>query len=690
MRKITYIKQTDLKDCGVACLISIVNYYGGNVSREYLRELTKTTKEGVSVYSLIEAGFKLGFDTKAVRSKILRLKDEVPLIAHVIINKKYGHFVVVTKILDTEIEVMDPDGGFKKYGLSAWKNISTDVYLLYRPRTEILKQAPDKSFFKLIFPILEKYKFFFLTMFLFSLVFTICNILISYEFQFFLDLVANDNFKTLNYIFLFLVIVILLKELTNLFRNNLINYVNHELDKNLLHEVYNHIIKLPYLYFKNRTKGDVITRIQDIFTVRDVISKLLVTIVVDLVLVITVSIFLFKISFKLGIGVVIITLIYIFIIMIYNNLIKDKIKDMKEKEIEVNNHLIESLNSVNTIKGMQIEDVLSDKLYFKYKNFQDTSFSLYKNHYEELFFKELIYGLGILLILYFGVREVIKNNLTLPRLLVFNSLLTYFFTPIINICNLELLIREAMVSFTRIKELLNIPAEELLLDKKVSTVKFKGNIKVSNLHYSYNGINDILNCKELEIKSKEHVLLYGISGGGKSTLMKIIARYIENYEGNIFIDDRKLYDYNLKEIRKRITYLSQDETIFTDTIYNNIVLNYDIAYEEYLKIIELTGVDEILSRSILKDNMLLFENANNLSGGERQRILLARALLKKSDIYIFDESFNALDIKNERVILEKVLNYLKEKTVIVISHRFNNQDLYQKIILVKKGEIYEY
>ena len=88
--------------------------------------------------------------------------------------------------------------------------------------------------------------------------------------------------------------------------------------------------------------------------------------------------------------------------------------------------------------------------------------------------------------------------------------------------------------------------------------------------------------------------------------------------------------------------------------------------------------------------MLLFENANNLSGGERQRILLARALLKKSDIYIFDESFNALDIKNERVILEKVLNYLKEKTVIVISHRFNNQDLYQKIILVKKGEIYEY
>ncbi len=689
MKKVTYIRQTDLKDCGVACLISIINYYGGSVSREYLRELTKTTKEGVSVYSLIDAGFKLGFDTKAVRSKVSNLNEETPLIAHVTLNNS-GHFVVITKITRDTIQVMDPASGFKSFKLEEWEKIATNVYLLYRPRCEILKQVEDKSFFKLIFPILAKYKIFFITMFLFSIVFTICNILVSYEFQFFLDLVSKDNLKTINYIFLFLIIVILLKELTNLFRNNLINFLNHELDKNLIQEVYNHIIKLPYLYFKNRTKGDIITRIQDVFTIRDVISKLLVSIVVDLVLIVIVSCFLFKISVKLTICVFLITFVYIFIIKIYNNLIKDKIKDMKDREIEVNNHLIESLNSVNTIKGMQIEDTLSDKLYFKYKNYQDTSFSLYKNHFEELFFKEVVYGLGLLFVLYLGIRDVYFNNLSLSKLLVFNSLLTYFQTPIVNICNLELLIREAIVSFIRIKELLNIPEEKLYLDKKVTTKKFEGNIRISNLHYSYNGINNILNCNNLEIKPHFHVLFYGVSGGGKSTLMKILARYIENYEGDIYLDDRKLYDYNLKELRKRITYVSQDETIFTDTIYNNIVLNYNVEYEDYLKILELTEVNKITERSILKDNMMLLENASNLSGGERQRIILARALLKKSDIYIFDESFNALDIKNERKILERILKYLKEKTVIVISHRFNNQDLYQKIILVKEGEIYEY
>lgn len=690
MRKVKYIKQTDLKDCGVSCLMALVRYYGGYITREYLRDITKTTNEGVSVYSLIEAGNKIGFEAKAVKTTIDKLNNNLPVIAHILINKKYGHFVVITKISSKEITIMDPNSGFRKITYNEWMNMTTNVYLLYKPKTEILKQNLEKGFFELIFPIIKKYQKTFLILIIFSILYTLCNVLVSYQFQFFLDLLSVNNRRTINLIFYFLILVIFLKELTNLFRNFLVNYVNHKLDKTLISEVYNHIIRLPYLYFKNRTKGDIITRIQDVFTIRDVISKLFLTVTIDLILLIFILIVLFKISIKLSLICLVATLVYIFFITIYNHIISNKIKLVKEKEVLVNNHLIESLSSINTIKGMQIEEMLSDKLNLKYHDYQDSSFSLYKNYYKQLFFKDFIYGIGLLIIIYIGILEVMDNDLSLSKLLVFNSLLIYYFTPIQNIINLQILIKDASISFTRIKELLNIECEKLIIDKKQLNKHLKGNIKLNNLVYSYNGRNDVIKCDSLEIKASNHVLLYGISGGGKSTLMKLISRYITNYKGDILIDNRNLFDYNLLDIRNKITYLSQDEVLYTDTIYNNIVLKQDIKYSKYLEIIKLTGVFEIIKKSMLKDDMLIDNNGSNLSGGERQRILLARALVKNSDIYIFDESFSALDIKNERKVLKNVLEHLKNKTVIVISHRFNNRDLYQKFILIEKGIVYEY
>lgn len=688
--KIMYIKQTDLKDCGVSCLMALVRYYKGYVTREYLREITNTTKEGVSVYSLVEAGEKLGFEAKAIKTELKELQDKLPVIAHVIINKSYGHFVVITKITEKEITIMDPNGGFKKLSYNEWEKITTKVYLLYKPKNEILKQNKEKSFSKLIFSLLKEYKITLIILLIFSIIYTLCNILLSYQFQFFIPLISNNNKETIKLIFYLLILVIFLKELTNLFRNFLVNYVNHKLDKTLISEVYNHIIKLPYLYFKNRTKGDVITRIQDIFKIREVISKLFITVTLDLVLIVIILIFMFKISLKLSCITLIMTIFYLLIIISFNTLITKKIKILKEKETIVNNHLIETISSVNTIKGMQIESEVANKLDFKYSDFQNESFNLNKTYYQELFFKELIYGLGLLIIIFLGVGEVINDNLTLGRLLVFNSLLGYYINPIQDICNLQLLFKEGSISLIRIKELLNVECEKLNHNKQSINKHLKGNIKINNLNYSYNGINTILKCQKLEIKEKEHVLFYGESGGGKSTLMKLICKYFQDYEGDILIDNRNLNTYNLLDIREKITYMSQDEIIYTDTIYNNIVLKNNIPYEKYLEIIKLTGVDKIINRSILKDEMLLDNNGSFLSGGEKQRILLARCLAKNSDIYIFDEATSAIDFKNERKLLKNIFDYLKNKTVIVISHRFNNRDLYQRFVLIEKGVIYEY
>ena len=682
--KILYIRQTDVKDCGVSCLMAIIRYYGGYVSREYLRDITNTTREGTSVYSLVECAKKIGMEARALKGDINKLNN-FPLIAHVLLDEKLGHFVVVVKKNSKYITVMDPNCGFKKYTYSNWQKISTNVYLLYYPKENLLRQPKEKKSFSSIISFLKLNKFLVLLVFLFSLLYTFCNLFLSYQFELFLQ----TDIKNLTYVLVFLLLIFFLKEFLDLFRNILVQYFHNSLSKKLLKEVYSHIIRLPYIYFKNRTKGDIFTRIQDVFKISEFYSKLFTTIFLDTIFLIIFWIFLWKINLKIAIFILFISLLYTGISLLYQKVLIPIIKDLKEKESIVNNHIIETLSSISTIKSMQLEDYFDNKMNSKYTELLGDNFSFEKIFQQSLFIKNIIYGGGLLFLIFICVKEVFNGSISYSHLLVIYSISFYFFIPIQNICDLGILYKDIKVSRLRIHELLNIEGENLLLTKKKLERHLIGKIQIFDLEYSYIN-NKIINCKKLLIYPGEKILLYGNSGGGKSTLMKLISKYIDYSKGKIYIDKRELSEYDIYDIRKRITYVSQDEVLYTDTVYNNIVLNNLIPYEKYLEIIKITGVDNIIQRSILKDEMILENNACNLSGGEKQRIILARSLVKNSDIYIFDESMSSIDIRNERILLKNIFKYLQTKTVIIISHRFNNRDLYQRFVLVNNGEVYEY
>ena len=532
--KVVYTKQTDLKDCGVSCLMSIVKFYGGYVRREYIREITNTSKDGVSIYSIVEASPKLGLEASAVNGDIKNISNKLPCIAHVLINNSYGHFVVISSINSKYITVMDPNSGFRKYTYSEFNKISTNNYILFKPKNEIIKQIKEDSIIKLLFNILKKYKSTFIYVFIFSVLYGILNVILSYEIQIFLKVDKNK----INNIFIIFLLLLLIKELCNLFRNNLINYLNHSLDKTLIHDIYNHIIRLPYSYFKCRRKGDIYTRIEDVLKIRDVISKFIVTLIIDSLFIIITLFAMFNINVKLTIFILFIAFIYIIIVILYSKSITNKIKNIKEDEVNLNNHLMESLSSIDTIKGMQLEDYLEDKLSLKHNQLLSNSFDLNKMFYNELFFKEILYGLGTLIILLIGTLNI-NNYFTISNLMVYYILMLYFFNPINNICNLQLLIKDATISFIRIKELLNVKEEVFNnnSNKLIDANHLSGYITINRLTYSYNGIDSSIKCNNLIIKAGDKVLLYGISGGGKSTLMKLLSGYLLNYKGDIKLDN---------------------------------------------------------------------------------------------------------------------------------------------------------
>ena len=218
--------------------------------------------------------------------------------------------------------------------------------------------------------------------------------------------------------------------------------------------------------------------------------------------------------------------------------------------------------------------------------------------------------------------------------------------------------------------------------------KLDGDIEFKNLNYKV-GSKYLFKDLNLNIKKGEKILLSGESGSGKSTLLKMLLRYIDVDFNHIKISNIDINHYHLENIRSNITYVTNNEYLFNDTLRNNILLYKEIKEEEFQNICSICLVDDIIKNSISGYDTMIEENGFNFSNGERQRIILARSILRNSNIYIFDEALSGIDITKEKKILENIFLYLKDKTVIVISHRFNNKKCFDRVLKLENGKIYE-
>lgn len=684
LKKYKWVRQDDIKDCGVCSLLTIVKTYGGDVSKEYLRELTKTTKDGSNAFYLLEAGKKLGFTTKALKGDIMDLDNQLlPCIAHVIIESRYQHFVVIMNVNKKKkiITISDPAKGIIKYKLEDYRKISTDHYLIFIQHKPIPTLKKNNEVIKSIIEVVINYKSAFISIFIFSLIYTLTSIITAFNFQFIIEHVLTYYSRSnLNLIILVIFFLYILKSIIDLVRNNLLTFINHTLDNNLIKNIYNHIISLPYLFYKSRTTGEVISRINDLADVKETISKLFMTAFVDLILIIFVFITLYKINSNLTLIGIIMIILYLIVIKIFNKLFKYYITKNQEDAAIVNSYLVESINNIDTIKSLGIEEINSNNMNVKYNNYLNTSYKFQRLFNLENFIKDIINYVGLSIIIFLATLYVLDGKMTIGEVITYNSMIIYFLEPIKSIIEMELIIKKSKISIDRVTELYEVEKEKLELDKKYVGKKLQGNIKIKNLDYSYNGRKNVFNNINLNISPGEKVVIYGKSGSGKSTIGKILMKFFEIERDKVFIDNKDINDYNTLDIRREICYVGQNENLFSDTIYNNIILGRDINYDDFLRIAKMTKVDELANKEVLSYEMLLEENGFNISGGERQRIILARSLLKDSSIYILDEALNQVDVDKERAILKDVFENLKDKTVIYISHRFDNIDLFNKQI----------
>lgn len=669
-----YERQHGIKDCGVTCLYNIIKYYNGNISMSKLRRLTKTNENGTNVYNIVNASNSLGLKAEAYKCEFNDLSNvKLPIIVHIKLDNKYDHFVILEKINNEKIIVQDPIRGKVVYDDISFKKEWTGSIITFDKMNNLVKEKQNGAFINL-----KSYIFLYKKILLFFLVLTILASLFSLLNSFYLSSLYNQKNNYHIVLFLFLLFSVF-KIITDYIRNSIVFDFDNNFDSKLTNNIYKKILSLPLKYHHSRPVGDIMSRVNDLSSIKEFINFVSFSLITDFLFVIIIFIIIFFINKLLFLLLIIFALTYMFVYLLFRDRIYSMSLILKEKNSEVNSYLIESILGIDTIKNFNIEKERKLRFKSKYNNLLKLNVKYNKFILSIELFQNFIMTISNVFILFVGIKLVNKGLLLFSNLIIINSLLIYFFISLKNIIYFDRILIDSKNSYNRLEDLLDEEED----NNNKSNFNFNNNIEFKNVAYSYDSYNIFENLS-FNIDKGDFVFVKGDSGVGKSTLFKILTKQINDYNGKVIIDNTNIKNLSLNDIRNNICFVSQNEIIFTDTILNNITLFKEVTKKELEKVIRITGIDKFLKEKNISINFLLEENGHNISGGERQRILLARALLQKKKILILDETTNGIDVLSEENIIRKVKEEY-DVTLILISHRYDNLKLFNKVFEIKGG-----
>ena len=671
------IRQRDFKDCGVCSLASIIEHYNGYVSLEKIRLDVKASNEGTTALNIIEASKKYGFDGIGIKVNSLEdSKIKLPAIAHINLKNGLQHYVVIYKITKNKVILMDPAKGKVVKTKQEFYNEWSKVLLIFYPKSKIITLKKESNLFRIFLDILLKEKRLFITIIIMSIFMMIFTIISSYYFQVMINSITSNYY--IMYLKIFVIIfgiVTILKLIFTYLRSYLENHLNKNIDCLLNSSFIKHIFNLPLEVITSRTSGEIITRVNELANIKNLFTDIFISCILDFLLMFASVPLLLNISKDLFLALFLSLILYLIVGLITSKLIFKKAYQNIELESQFNNTLLENVNMINSIKNLNVTNSRLKKIEEVLTNFLYDNYILGSFLNKERSLKNWISEIGFFIINTWGFYLIYNNKLEITALITFNTLLGFFLDPIKNCINNIPKYNFLKATYNKINDFLSNEPEKM---GKSNYLK-ENSIKINNLTYSYNHLDNIFNNFSLLIEGGEFVLFKGNSGCGKSTLCKILDKYITEYKGNILIGNNNIKDLSTATIRNNVLYINQNENIITDTIKNNIILDRFVSDKKFFDICKLCAVDKIIENKPMRYDTGISNDGANISGGEKQRIILARALLNNFQILILDEALSEVDYNLEEKIMKNIKDYFKNKTIICITHK-NHDNLFDKII----------
>lgn len=693
--KRTFVPQIDARDCGVAALASIAKFYGSDFSLAHLRELAKTNKEGTTALGIVKAANEMGFETRPVQAdKTLFDMSDVPypFIVHVNKEGKLQHYYVVYQTKKDYLIIGDPDPSVKITKMSKERFFSewTGVAIFLAPKPSYQPHKDKKNGLLSFLPLIFKQKSLIAYIVLSSLLVTIINIGGSYYLQGILDeYIPNQMKSTLGIISIGLIITYILQQAMSFSRDYLLTVLSQRLSIDVILSYIRHIFELPMSFFTTRRTGEIISRFTDANSIIDALASTILSLFLDVSILILVGGVLLAQNPNLFLLSLISVPIYMFIIFSFMKPFEKMNHDVMQSNSMVSSAIIEDINGIETIKSLTSEENRYQNIDSEFVDYLEKSFKLTKYSILQTNLKQGTKLVLNIFILWFGAQLVMSSKISIGQLITFNTLLSYFTTPMENIINLQTKLQSAKVANNRLNEVYLVESEFQVQKNPVHSNFLMGDIEFDDLSYKYGFGRDTLTDINLTIKQGDKVSLVGVSGSGKTTLAKMIVNFFEPYKGQITVNHQDIKNIDKKILRRHINYLPQQAYIFNGSILENLTLggNNMISQEDILKACELAEIRQDIERMPMGYQTQLSDGAG-LSGGQKQRIALARALLTKAPVLILDEATSGLDVLTEKKVIDNLMS-LTDKTILFVAHRLSIAERTNRVIVLDQGKIIE-
>lgn len=652
------VVQKSVNDCGIACLLYVLKYFGKNVTYKKLEEKIIKEKNGISAYEIIKVSKEFGISSCGYKNLKVNKNLTFPLIAHTI-NNNVQHFVVVLKVSNNNVYIMDPSYGLITKQKDEFNKSYTGVAILFKNHNPYLLNNVINRKSILLITIL-------------ILLFTLLSLFYSYLLSYLVESISTKN----NLIILFLSFILLgiIKEIFSYVKDLSLLRYQLKTDETLTLPFLKKLFNLPYLFYHDKPVGELISKVNDLSYVKEALLSIVEVLFVNVVIILISFIFLLFLNVHIFYFNFILSLILLLYNMRFwkNNSYKNY--DLQMKNEYLNARISKTIENIYDIKNLRKESYVSNKITNLYNDLLACFKDIKSKCVKKDFINKLLILIGISISLLISILEKVDVKDTL----FITYILSFIYDSNQNICTLFFLHSNYKASRVRISELYKI--KEIGFGHKIMV----NNVEFNNFYYKYKD-KIILNDIRFRLSMGDFVLIKGPTGSGKTTLFKALTKKIRFDERTILINGKTISKYNFDTLRRSIIYVEQDIKLFDDTILENITLGRKLNLRRNFKMV----LEEEFRKKGIDYNILVDSANSNLSGGEIALIKIAQVLNNDFDMVIFDETTNSLDTRLEKMVLNAIKKDYKDKIVVFISHRNYNTYLFNKIIKIKdkKGRI---
>jgi ATP-binding cassette, subfamily C, bacteriocin exporter len=688
------VPQQDQKDCGIACLLSLIRYYGGDNDFESLRRLSGTSITGTTLLGLYQAAQATGFDAEGCEATMeALLAHPSPCILHVLHENNLQHYVVyfgkTIKKGKTILTIGDPAKGIVDYTPEELDAIwQSKACLVLTPNALFQKRQDITNSKKQWFKTLVKED---TPLLLIAAAMGIAIAALGLTMAVFSQRLIDEFLPQKQYSKLytgigFVFLLLLAKEGVTLLRTQLLIRQSKEFNLRIVKDFFSRLLYLPKSFFDTRKIGELTARLHDTNRIQRVVSQIAGNTLLDGIVVLVSIAFVFTYSITSGLIAVAALPVFFFLIFRNNKKISEAQRNTMAGYAMAESNYISTLQGVEAIKNHSKETLFADTNNSAYNHYQSAIFRLGQIHMQLSFTANAFAASLLCGLLFFLSYQVLQDELKAGELMAIMGMVGTLLPSVANLALLSIPVNEARIAFNRMYEFAGIQNNEMGTNE-ITNFEY---LDVHEVSFRYPGRSRVLQNISFSVQKGEIIALMGENGCGKSTLVQILMQHYIPENGTISINGKhELFDIDRRNWKNIVAVVPQQVHIFNGTVLENIA--FDDATKNPQGVIEFldkygfTSFMDSLPQSIMT---LVGEEGINLSGGQKQIIAIARALYHRPQLLILDEATSAMDRDSERFVLNLLSQLKSQMAIIFITHRLHVlKSFCDRIYILEEGSI---